>query len=184
MLFGRRTLPALSERIRIALWPRRSWGRSTRYVFYRVQRLAASPHAVALGFATGVFISFTPFIGFHVMLAALIAWAIGGSALAAALGTFVGNPITFTFIWLSTLELGNWVLGNEDTIRHIDLSGGLLQSSEAILPLLKPMTVGGVPLGLIAGAVSYWLVRKAVEAYQSRRRLSRELRAAAHVAQA
>lgn len=179
MLFRRRILPALRERIWVALWPRRSWARSYRYIAYRVQRLAASPHAIALGFAVGAFISFSPFMGFHIVLASLLAWVLGGSILAAALGTFVGNPLTFPFIWISTYELGGWLLGTRVTAQHLDLSGGLLQSSERILPLLAPMTVGGVPLGLLAGLASYWLVRKAVEAYRSRRQVSRERRAAA-----
>src|SRR5690606_27489557 len=95
MLFRRREAESFLERLRVHLWPRRSWSRSTRYVVHRVRRLSATPHAVALGFAAGVFVSATPFIGFHMVLAALTAWIIGGSIVAAILGTFVGNPLTY-----------------------------------------------------------------------------------------
>ena len=79
MLFRRREEESILGRIRVHLWPRRSWTRSTRYVLYRLKRLSESPHAVALGFAVGVFSAATPFLGTHMIMAALIAWAVGGS---------------------------------------------------------------------------------------------------------
>ena len=50
MLFRRRETESWAERLRVHLWPRRSWSRSSRYVLYRLRRLSASPHAIALGF--------------------------------------------------------------------------------------------------------------------------------------
>jgi hypothetical protein len=177
MLFKRRRAETLVERLRVSLWPRRSWSRSTRYIAYRLQRLNASPHAVALGFGAGVFVSFTPFLGCHLILAALIAWIIGGSILGSALGTFAGNPLTYPLIWYATYKLGNWMLGGDPTIEEIDISKGIFRESfEHLLPLLKPMTLGSLPLGLIAAALSYYPVRQAVEAYQHRRRTRLALR--------
>ena len=153
------------------VWPRRSWGRSIRYVTHRLRRLRATPHAVALGCAVGVFVTFLPFLGFHIILAGVLSWMTRASILAAALGTFVGNPITFPFIWVAAYQVGSWVLGLEPTDRPIDLSAGNLQTSvESVWPLLKPITVGGLPLGLLAGAMSYFVVRRAAEAYQRKRR--------------
>jgi uncharacterized protein (DUF2062 family) len=92
MLFRRREAESFLGRMRIHLWPRRSWTRSSRYVVYRLRRLSGTPHAVALGFAIGVFTAVTPFLGTHIVMAVLLAWVIGGSMVAALLGTFVGNP--------------------------------------------------------------------------------------------
>ena len=50
MLFRRRNRPTRIERLRVAVWPRNSWARSTRYFGKRVLRLTATPHAIALGF--------------------------------------------------------------------------------------------------------------------------------------
>ena len=83
MLFGRRTRPRPSERLRIALWPRRSFRRSFAYYKHRVMRLEASPHAIAAGVAAGAFASCTPFVGFHFILSFVLAWVIGGSMIAA-----------------------------------------------------------------------------------------------------
>ena len=81
MLFRRRTPPRLSEKIRVWLWPRRNWKRSSRYISHRLRRLRATPHAIALGCATGVFASFTPFLGGHFVLAGVLAWLTRGSIL-------------------------------------------------------------------------------------------------------
>lgn len=169
MLFRRREAESFLERMRVHLWPRRSWSRSTRYIVHRVRRLSATPHAVALGFAAGVFVSATPFIGFHMVMSALLAWIIGGSMVAAVLGTFVGNPLTYWLFWIATFEVGSLMLGGGVSDLHIDFSEGIPQTDQ-IWPLLKPMTLGAIPVGLALGALSYVLVRPAVNAYQHRRR--------------
>lgn len=169
MLFKRREAETWLNRLRVSIWPRRSWGRSTRYVVHRVRRLSATPHAVALGFAAGVFISSTPFIGFHMMLSAALAWIIGGSIVAALLGTFVGNPLTYPLFWVSSYELGSLMLGKGDGKVELDLSQGIFQTDQ-IWTVLKPMTLGSIPIGLALGLLSYLVVRPAVNAYQHRRR--------------
>lgn len=176
MLFRRRDPPRLGEKVRVFLWPRRNWSRSTRYVAYRLWRLRATPHAIGLGCAAGVFASFTPFLGTHFILAGCIAWVTRGSLLASALGTFIGNPLTFPFIWVASYQLGNWALGEDAKVSNIDLSDGIFHKSiEQIWPLIKPMTIGGVPLGILAGAVTYYLVKKAAESYRNKRRARRRI---------
>ena len=73
MLFRRRKKADLLERARTFFWPRRSFLRSAQYFIKRVLRLSATPHAIAAGVAAGVFASFTPFLGFHFVIAAGLA---------------------------------------------------------------------------------------------------------------
>ena len=42
---------------------------------------------------------------------AIIIYFIGGNFIAAVLGTWVGNPASFPFIWLATFNTGNFLLG-------------------------------------------------------------------------
>ena len=67
MLFDRRTPPKFKEKLRVAIWPRRNWKRSIRYVLTRMSRLRTAPSAIARGAAAGVLVSFTPFprVSFH-----------------------------------------------------------------------------------------------------------------------
>ncbi len=92
-------------------------------------------------------------------------------------GPFVGNPLTYPFIWYSTYAIGSYLLGNPGVRKKIDLSSGIFHASlEHLWPILKPMSVGTIPVGLGAAALSYVLVKPAVEAYQRRRQREFELR--------
>lgn len=175
MLFKRRDKASILENIRIFLWPRRSWARSVNYVLLRVNRLSGSAHAIALGCAVGIFVSHTPIMGFHFIAAATIAYLVGGNLLASALGTFFGNPITFPFIWASAYRFGHWILGNEvDEFRVAGLldafSNGIIHALDNAYEIyIKPMMIGGIPLGFVCGFFGYFIIRKIVENYQNRR---------------
>lgn len=182
MLFKRRQKPSAKQRFMAWIWPRRGWRRATSYMMHRVKRLSGSPHVIALGFAAGAFASFTPFVGFHFLLGFFVAYVIGGNIIASALGTFIGNPLTFPFIWFSTYTLGSRVLGMEleqgatSTMPAIKFSmlwtdGGQfwLNFWDNVLPVVTPMLVAGVPMGIIGGAICYWPVKMAVKAYQAKR---------------
>ncbi|WP_269582779.1 DUF2062 domain-containing protein [Roseibium sp. Sym1] len=176
MLFRRRHRPSRIERLRVAVWPRHSWVRSTRYFSKRVLRLTATPNAIALGFAAGAFASFTPLVGFHFLTAFAIAYVIRGNLIAAALGTSVGNPLTFPFIWAFTFKVGKWILHGrapkaDPQQVHEQFQRGLFENSlDALWPMLKPMFIGAVPIGLTVAFISYVIVYKSVEVYQRRRR--------------
>jgi uncharacterized protein len=192
MLFRRREGPTPLQKTLGFLWPKRGLQRGWRYLWHRVTRISATPHTIALGVAIGAFISFTPFMGLHFLLAGLIALILGGSILASALGTAVGNPLTFPFIWLASYNLGAMLLGYRQRTRvHIDLPDHMLALvfSEpgmvwrafwsAVDPYVLPMLVGGIPLGLACGVAVYIVVRSAVAGYQHRRqaRICRENKA-------
>ncbi len=173
MIFKRRDKPTRIERIRIAVWPRHSWSRSFRYFSKRVLRLSASPRKIAAGFAAGAAASFTPFLGFHFILSFILAYILRGNFLAAALGTAVGNPLTFPFIWASTYKIGLYILDQEDKplpdlSDHLDHSM-LSQSLDTIWPILKPMLIGSIPLGLAVGIFFYFVVLGSVSTYQKAR---------------
>lgn len=167
---------------------RRGWRRSWNYLWRRIARLPGSPHAIALGFAAGVLSSFTPFVGLHFLFAALLAFVLRGNVIASALGTFVGNPLTFPLMWLASYEVGTFILGLEAN-QNVDLESpaqGLWYSLTSpsvmwtdvwstLMPLLVPMLVGALLLGVPVAAVFYLVVRIAVRAYQ-RRRLARIVR--------
>jgi uncharacterized protein len=63
------------------------------------------------------------------------------------------------------------MLGGRATTHPIDLSNGIFQSSlEKVWPILKPMSLGSIPVGLALAVISYVLVKPMVEAYKHRRR--------------
>jgi len=179
MILGRRESENWRRRFRVWLFPRRNYSRSFRYYWKRMLRIKATPHAIAAGVAAGAFASFTPFMGLHFILAFVLAWLMAGNMIAAALGTAVGNPLTFPAIWAATHGTGSAILGMTEGEQAPIKLGSMLHHG-AILdlwdPILKPMLVGGVPLGLVCGTVLYVLTRAAVSAFQHRRRTHFESR--------
>jgi uncharacterized protein (DUF2062 family) len=148
-------------------------------------RLRATPHEVALGCAAGVFAACTPFLGFQMALAMLLAVVLRGNIPAALAGTFIGNPLSWPAIWGASYIAGAWVLGYDPAYAadHIalgaDAIGATLRAptaealDAAALTLsltLEPLAVGGVLVGLIAAAGTYYPTRHAVGVFQRRNR--------------
>jgi uncharacterized protein (DUF2062 family) len=150
----------------------------TTYVVKRVTRLSGTPHSIAAGAACGVAISFTPFMGFHLISAFLLCMLVRGNYLAAAIGTLVGNPWTLPFILVVSYQLGHALLGGRaepiESLQHWDLAT-FFAKLEAVF---WPMAVGSLPLGLVAGLVTYFALVRIVGAYQEARARRRQSRRA------
>lgn len=175
MLFGRREPEPVLNRLRVAVWPRRSWRRSLRYANLRLGRLNASRHAIALGIAVGVFAAFQPILGFQMLFAAAAAWLLRASVGAALAGTFVGSPLTWPFMWLASYQIGALLTGSPHNITFRELWRALAGIGAVAAPdmvgsaagrlawqVLYPLAIGAVPLGLLAGAVIYAMVVRTV----------------------
>lgn len=175
------------------LYPRSGWRRALGYIRHRVQRLPDTPHKIAIGFSCGVFVSFTPFFGLHFVVAALLALIFRGNIVAAILGTFFGNPVTFPFIAGFSYRLGWFLLGrgNEQavwpTIRHgfHEAFDALWSNFLAIFTadtvnwtgfldfwyaVFIPYLIGGLMPGFIIAVLFYIGTKPLIAAYQHRRR--------------
>lgn len=175
-MFKRRVKLHPLEKLRELFWPRAGWLRVAQYGWKRVWRLSGTSHAIAVGVAAGAFVSCTPFLGFHFMMAFAIAWIFRGNLIASAFGTFVGNPITFPFIWIGTYDLGQWMLGQGVTASEgavpSEISMELLLSGafDKIVDVILPMALGGIPIGIAVAIPVYFVCRTGIDAYQIRRR--------------
>ena len=171
-MFKRRDRLPFWERLREFFAPRSGWKRAFEYYSHRMKRLPDSPTRIAIGFACGVYISFTPFFFFHFVAAAALAWVLRGNIFASALGTFVGNPITFPFIASACLQIGSFLFGDLIVEDLSDMSVWEIASIFAIHlhELVLPYFVGGLAPGIICAIISYYIVKPLVERYQRRRR--------------
>lgn len=168
MVFKRRDKPPFWDRLRETLAPRKGWRRGYLYLGKRMQRLPDSPHRIAIGFACGVQASFTPFFGFHFVVAAALAWVLRGNLLSSAVGTFVGNPLTFPLIASTSFWMGSRITGIHFHAPHGHYGFGWLWDN--LDAIFLPYLVGGLLPGLAASVASYLLLRPAVAAFQARRR--------------
>ena len=172
-MFKRRNPQTTLEKWQQFIWPREGWTRALKYTWQRTIRLNGSAHSIALGLAAGAFVSASPFIGMHLLIAALIAWVFGGNIIASAVGTWAGNPLSFPFIWLTTFNIGHLMLGTEDKAGDLpELSFGLFIDApiSSLLPVILPMAVGGLVVGTVMAVATYYPSLWAVRFYQKRRR--------------
>jgi uncharacterized protein len=177
LILKRAKSETLLTRLRLIVWPRRSFSRSLAYFGKRIARLRASPQSIALGLAAGVFAACTPLLGFHIMIALVIAWLISGNLVAAALGTAFCNPLTFPFIIAGDIKLGALIL-HKPPVKPLAAGAvpetiGNLWSLDHISrlwqPVLKPMLIGSIPIGIICAVISYFIGAYAVRVFKERR---------------
>ena len=124
----------------------------------RFKQLNGDPHYVALGMAIGVFISVTPTIPFHTVIALALAFILRGSKAAAAIGVWFSNPVTIPLFYKGSYDVGVSILGN---------SAPFSTEYESILELLKlgadvtiAMITGGIILGILPGIAAYFITRR------------------------
>jgi uncharacterized protein (DUF2062 family) len=193
LIFKRRdpkpTLRAMAE----FMWPRGGWTRAFHYVKHRMRRLPDTPERIARGIWAGVFTTFTPFYGLHFIVAALVSRLMQGNLLAALMGTFFGNPLTYVPIGLSSLSMGHWILGSAMLDgehrsfggKFVDAGSDLFANFVAIFTsddmdwaglavfwsqVFYPYLIGGILPGIICATIAYYLSVPLLRAYQKRRK--------------
>ena len=127
---------------------------------------------MALGAAIGVFVAFTPTVGFQMLIAAALATIFRASRLAAIVPVWITNPATIPFIFLLLYRVGSLVWWDgppaEVVSQHLVTLVMRLGKLEiyafweqflAFLSIGKdvliPMFLGGTIVGAISGLATY-----------------------------
>ncbi len=130
-------------------------------------RLPDSNYAISSGFACGAMVSFTPLLGFHFVLAVVFAYLIRGNFIAALIGTVVGNPLTFPFIWWLIYKIGTYVtnIKLEKITHEINFDMIVNQTYEIFFPML----VGGVIIAPLVWIITYYIIYSFIASFKKRR---------------
>lgn len=190
-MFKRRTKRSWFKAVADIVYPPGGFGRAFRYLAHRIRRLPDPAHRISRGIAAGVFTCFTPFFGFHFLVAALLSFVMRGNLLASLLATFFGNPLTFPFIAGLSMDLGYAILGREGglSVRRVFGAFGRAGSdlydnfraiftdatthwpgmSQFFYDVFLPYLVGGLVPGIISAAIAYAVSRPLIAAYQKAR---------------
>ncbi|MEK6682596.1 MAG: DUF2062 domain-containing protein [Nitrospirota bacterium] len=137
---------------------------------YELLSLNDSSRHIALSFAIGVFISVSPFLGFHTIAALLIAWIFRLNKAAIMVGTYTNNPWTFAPVYGFGLWIGLKLYGIKETMP--DISWGntkIMDIFNYLKPYFMPFIIGSLLLGFVAAAISYFAVDYAVQRFRKRR---------------
>ncbi len=143
--------------------------RTIKYHWLKFRRLQGEPRSVALGAALGVFIGITPTIPFHTALALTLAPLLGASVVAAYMGIWVSNPVTWVPQYLLAYEVGKYLLfpgqqplcipdqSDYSTFLCILWRGGLA------------LQVGGLLIAIPPAILTYFVTLWVVKRYRQRR---------------
>jgi uncharacterized protein len=199
MVFKRRQPKGILQKLRTLVHPPGGWRRAFLYMRHRVTRIPDAPHRIARGVACGIFASFTPLFGLHFFFAVFLAWITRGNVIAALIGTAAGNPLTFPFIALMSIDLGHLILGTTaDAVPITQIMTAFGQAGDEIFrnvraifnsdemrwdrlqrfgkAILLPYFVGGIGPGIFAAFIGYWLSLPVLNAYQKLRAARRAKR--------
>jgi uncharacterized protein (DUF2062 family) len=179
-MFSRREKKTFLKRFRNFFWPEMGWLKTSNYWAQRISRLPGSVYSIAGGFACGAAISFTPFVGLHFLLGGIWAWCMRTNVIASAIGTAVGNPWTFPFIWVWIYNLGMW-MGFDNLAqknKNLDFAVLFSQAVDAALkfdfsylsvitwPIIGPMLLGSIPTVAGVWLLFYYVIKYIINHYR------------------
>ena len=141
--------------------------------------VADTPERTAAAFAMGVFFGFSPFLGFHTLLAILVAFLFNLNRVAALLGVYSNLPWIIAPYYAIVTMIGAKILGHKPPEGFKAQLAGLFELSvfhgefwhqliTILKPLLWPYTVGSLLGAILMAAIAYPL---ALAFVTSRRRI-------------
>ncbi|MBF96513.1 MAG: hypothetical protein CFH34_01128 [Alphaproteobacteria bacterium MarineAlpha9_Bin4] len=167
-----------------------SFNRTKKYFLLNLKRMKGSSHDIAIGLASGIAVSFTPFLGLHALLGITLAWILRGSMAAALVGTLFGNPWTFPFIWYLSYEIGKLLISDTNILNAYYLLPSLKDEMIVLFILIKNiflttdyslikdnfnslkfipiMALGSIPMAVISWFFSYFVFESIINSYKNK----------------
>lgn len=131
-----------------------------------------TPRRAALAFALGVFIAWTPLLGFHTLIALGLAFALGLNRVAVLGGTFVNNPWTLVPIYSASVYIGSLILGSDldpPRFEGFDSWSDIGSFIAQCRPWIVPLTAGTLILGSISALLAFPIVLYGIRWYRTLR---------------
>ncbi len=159
--------PSFRERLRPGSL-KESLQRFIRFWYLRLLRIKATPHTIAMGLAAGVFVGLLPVLPFQTIIAVALAFVVRGSKIAAALGTWISNPLNWVPLYMLFYHLGKKVI-------HLNVPAFNPQQLEMAQMLdvgwkfFAVMMAGGLIIALPSAILSYFLAYKGVTLYRRKK---------------
>jgi len=150
---------------------RLSISKHARRAYERFIKLKGAPRKIALGFAMGLMIGMTPFLGAHFVACIVLASILGWSKIAAMAGVNITNVFTAPLIYPVNYWVGAKLVGVSNGVRWpaaftAEEMINLIRQSPLVL---VDLCAGGLILGLPLALAGYVVVLRAVRLVRRRR---------------
>ena len=159
------------------------WRKAKDFIIHRVLRLDDTPHRIALGVAIGIFITWTPTIGFQMVLVLAMATALRANKLVGVPFVWISNPLTLVPVYGPSYFIGGKLLGGRyewaaftDAVdMAINGPGNWIEKIEywfeALWPIFPPLWLGSMIVAALLGAITYAVMYYGVIAYREHKGL-------------
>ncbi len=146
-----------------------------RFWYLKITRLRENPHSIAMGLSIGVFVGCLPIIPFQTLTALGGAFFFRCSKIAAALGTWITNPLYAPFVYYGLYLVGRMIIPvGKKEFDPEDLTLSTLINIGWDFFLL--MFFGGIVVGLVLSFVTYFLSVKLIKLYHNNRANRRRIK--------
>lgn len=136
-----------------------SWQRLIKYYKWRLLRLREDPHAIARGFAVGVFAGCLPLLGLQFLISLLLSFLVRGNNFTALLGTWISNPFTYIPLFLFNFQVGKLILGFSVDNQGLEFDWQSWDNfAEMGTDIAVTLLFGSVVVGFTFSAIAYHLI--------------------------
>jgi uncharacterized protein len=134
---------------------------------HAIVKLDDPPHKLALAFALGIFIAFSPTIGLHMLSCLALGWLFRLNTLVIITASFVNNPWTMIPLYGFCTWFGLWITGKHAVVPKIVWNEITPSNFYSILkPYLWSYVAGTLILGAVAAVASYFVFHAVVVHYR------------------
>jgi len=128
----------------------------------KLLNIKAGPEKVSKGYALGVFLATTPFIGMKVFIALGLTTILRWSRLAAVIGVYHNNILTGPLFYSCAFFVGSWLTPNDASLPDIsEISAGMFFNAlYGSWGFFSTMLVGGLILGIPLSVAAFYSFRR------------------------
>lgn len=144
-----------------------SWKQKLQSFLHDFKTLQGDPNYIAKGIAIGIFVGITPTIPLHTIIALALSFVFKASKPAAAIGVWIGNPVTIPFFYIWSYKIGTLILGKTATLKN-----GYWEIQQLLklgIDTTLAMILGGVILGVLPAVAAYFISLKIFTAIHERK---------------
>jgi uncharacterized protein (DUF2062 family) len=149
-----------------------------RFVLHTVLHADDPPHRLALGLAIGMFITFTPTVGFQMALVVFLAWLLRANKVVGVPLVWISNPATIVPIFYLCYRLGRFVMSGDavglqwwDELSH-PTAPWWSQTAfywQRFTEIAAPLWVGSLVVATIVGYATYYISYYTIYGYRMKR---------------
>ena len=157
---------------------RRLRERTLEFVYHNVLHADDPPHPLALGIAIGVFVTFSPTVGFQMAIVVFLAWLFSANKVVGVPIVWITNPITIVPVFYTCYRVGRLMLQRPSVgfawwaqLSHPPAGWleGIEFYSQRFALIAAPLWLGSVVIGFLLGVASYYLSSYAIYGYRMKR---------------